>query len=357
MRPKIGIAGGGLVGSLLAWRLLRTGRYDLSIYETRLHDDRHCASYIAAAMLAPYSEAALGDAQILDLGENSVQHWRQWLLELAQDSGIRVEMNARGSIVTAHPSDECDLDQFGAYLKAKASTHTDAWHILDRDALVTLESELTHFNRAIYLSKEASLDNRALLHALHLAIKALGGKWCWGSQIDSVSAHSLRMHNETLDFDWVCDCRGIGAIDECRGLRAVRGEIIRVRAPEVHLSRPIRLLHPRYTLYAVPHPQNIYAIGATEIETDNDGPMTVRSSLELLSALITIHPAFAEAELLESAAALRPAYSNQLPCQVLEPGLLRLNGFYRHGYLLAPHYVELATHVLENTRSLSRVGS
>ena len=84
-------------------------------------------------------------------------------------------------------------------------------------------------------------------------------------------------------------------------LRGVRGELIELRAPDVKISRLIRLMHPRYRLYLVPlYKNDHYLIGATQLESEEAGPITVRSTLELLSAAYSIHRGFSEAEIIET---------------------------------------------------------
>ena len=50
------------------------------------------------------------------------------------------------------------------------------------------------------------------------------------------------------------------------------------------LRRPVRLLHPRFPIYVVPWSGNRFMVGATQIESEADGPVTLRSALELLGA-------------------------------------------------------------------------
>ena len=101
-------------------------------------------------------------------------------------------------------------------------------------------------------------------------------------------------------------------------------------------------MHPHYHLYIAPKPNKHYVVGATEIESDNTGPMTVRSALELLSAAYSVHPGFAEAEIKEQVSACRPALSDNCPAIYSENGLIRINGLYRHGFLLAPIVLQQA---------------
>ncbi|TIS72415.1 MAG: FAD-dependent oxidoreductase, partial [Mesorhizobium sp.] len=90
-------------------------------------------------------------------------------------------------------------------------------------------------------------------------------------------------------------------------LRGVRGEMLLLRSPEITLSRPVRLLHPRIPVYVVPRGDGLYMLGATMVETDGEGPVTARSVMELLNAAYSLHPTFGEAEIVETAAGVRPA--------------------------------------------------
>ena len=70
--------------------------------------------------------------------------------------------------------------------------------------------------------------------------------------------------------------------------------------------------------------------------------MTARSALELLSAAYALDPRFAEAEIIEMGADLRPAFADNLPGIVQRGATLYLNGLFRHGFLMAPALAEQA---------------
>ena len=131
-------------------------------------------------------------------------------------------------------------------------------------------------------------------------------------------------------------------------LRGVRGEMVVIRSREVALSRPVRLLHPRIPLYIVPRGEGVFMIGATSIENETTGGVSVRSAVELLNAAYTLHPAFGEAEILELGADLRPAFSDNLPAVRRGPRGLLVNGLYRHGFLLAPAMARQAADLVES---------
>ena len=49
-----------------------------------------------------------------------------------------------------------------------------------------------------------------------------------------------------------------------------------------------------------------------------------------------MHPAFADAAVIETGAGIRPAFPDNLPRVTREGKVVVINGFYRHGFLLAP---------------------
>jgi len=104
----------------------------------------------------------------------------------------------------------------------------------------------------------------------------------------------------------------------------------------VSLTRPIRLLHPRIPLYVVPRGDGVFMLGATMIESSASAHVTARSLLELLSAAYALNPAFGEAEVLEIGVDTRPAFPDNLPRIRRDGELVRVNGLYRHGFLLSP---------------------
>ena len=140
----------------------------------------------------------------------------------------------------------------------------------------------------------------------------------------------------------VVDARGFAARDRLPELRGVRGEMLLVRTDEISLKRPVRLLHPRIPLYVVPRSDGLFMIGATMIESADRGGSSVRSAIELLSAAFALHPAFGEAEIVEMRADVRPAYPDNEPRIVEREERIFVNGFYRHGFLLTPHFAAQA---------------
>src|SRR4029453_327219 len=144
----------------------------------------------------------------------------------------------------------------------------------------------------------------------------------------------------------VIDCRGLSARDEQPEVRGVKGEMIIVETSEVELSRPVRLIHPRWPLYVIPRGDNKFMLGATSIEAEDNG-VSVRSALELLGAAYAVHPAFGEARIVEIGSGLGPAFPDNLPRIAVDNRKITVNGLYRHGFLLAPALAELTLSYVE----------
>ncbi len=330
---KVAIIGMGLVGRILAWRLHESDQtIKISLFDEQ-NRDYYGTGLIAAAMVAPHTEVPNTEAIVQVLGQQSFQLWKDWLPELEAQTQREISYQQKGTIVVAHPQDQSDWQRF--QIKARAHVDNENMQTLDQAQLNSLEPELAQtFSQGLYFPNEGVVDNQALYPALnHYFEQAETISWYENTRIDNLNSISA-------DYDKVFDCRGNGASHDLNNFRSVRGEVARVIAPEVKLSRAIRLLHPRFPLYIAPRKNDEYIIGATQIESDIDTPVTIRSGLELLSALYSLHQGFGEAQIVEFLVGLRPTFSDNLPKIEWGEKIIRINGLYRHGYLFAPILID-----------------
>lgn len=344
----VGIAGAGLAGRLLAWRLLRAGAR-VSLFDAHVRDDRSSAGPTAAAMISPMAELAAADAAIHALGLRSLELWPRWLGELRDETGREVWFRREGTLVVAHAADRGALAHYRGLLRAHLPEGGSAADVQELDAarIAELEALLAgRFADGLFLPREGQLANdqlyRALEAALDARLAACGGAWREGCPVAAVEPETIvDAAGARHRVDVAVDCRGVGARADVAGLHGVRGEVLTVSAPGVTLRRPVRMIHPRYAIYVAPRPDGVFIVGATELDSEDAGPPTVRSALELGSALYSLHPEFGEARVLRLAAALRPALVDHQPRAGRDAeGVWRVNGLFRHGYLLAPAVVE-----------------
>lgn len=347
--PHVGIAGAGLAGRTLAWRLARAG-CRVSLFDAKRRDDLTSAAQTAAAMLSPLAELAVADDAVFALGQRSMQLWPKWVAELAEHSDKPVYFRQDGTLVVAHAQDQSSLEHFTRLLNHKLpAVSKDQVQTLDAAAVGKLEPALAgRFAGGLYLQGEGQVANDQWIAALALELDRLGVHWHEGQAVERMEAHGLVCAGQTHTVDVAVDARGVGSKAAWPQLRGVRGEVLRVECTGVTLQRPVRLMHPRYQLYVAPRPGHQFVVGATELESEDAGPVTVRSVLELASALHSLHPAFGEARVLRMSAALRPALDDHRPAICLRDGVWHINGLYRHGYLCAPALVDDLAHKLVN---------
>ena len=224
--------------------------------------------------------------------------------------------------------DRADFDRFAKL--------TAGHRRLGAEAVTELEPSLDgRFRDALFFPEEGHVEPRAVLPELHARIATAGG---------NIQFESERRPDQTGGI--VIDCRGLFARDTQPNLRGVKGEMVIVETDEIVLSRPVRLIHPRWPLYIIPRAGNQFMIGATSIEREDDG-VSVRSALELLSAAYAVHPAFGEARIVEIGSGLRPAFPDNLPRIAIDDRKIAVNGLYRHGFLLAPALAALTLGYVE----------
>ncbi len=349
--PTIAVIGAGLMGRLIALSLNRQG-YQVTLFDKDHKNAQQSAAYAAAGLITPLGEAMHSPANIVEMGFVSLSLWPTLLKSL---SGYNFYQQT-GSLVVSHEHDIGDYHRLKRFLANSYCQHSQ--QSLNRQQLSALEPELARrFSQALYLPEEGQIGNRKLLLALQKQLIDEEVNWLCQTEVTEIipstaaKKSNVIFQNESNQkvnqlFDLIIDCRGVGAKSsskvnsgknaELNDLRAVRGELFQLFAPAVNISRPVRLMHPRYQLYIAPKGKGHFVVGATEIESDDTAPMTVRSAMELLSAAYSVHPGFAEANIRQHISQLRPAFNDNQAKILCQNGLIQVNGLYRHGFLIAP---------------------
>ncbi|MBV0891171.1 glycine oxidase ThiO [Paracoccus sp. Z118] len=314
--PKI-ILGAGVMGLAVATELAARG-VPITLVDPAGGPGTHGCSWWAGGMLAPWCEFESAEEAVLRHGQGAIGWWEK-------NAGSVVR---NGTLVVALGRDRRELDRF--------ARRTEGCEQIDGTRIAELEPDLAgRFDRALFFGREAHLDPRRAMQALQQRLAAQG----------------ITAQPNAPTAGEIIDCRGLAARDAVPDLRGVRGEMLVLRCPDVVLSRPVRLLHPRVPIYIVPRGGGVFMLGATMIESDRRGVVTARSVMELLSAAFALHPAFGEAEIVELGADARPAFPDNLPRIGRAGDRLYANGLYRHGYLLAPAVArQIADHIENGTK-------
>ncbi len=363
---NIGIVGAGIMGRLLAWQLAKLGNAVTLFDKDTINlgaKNGIAAAYTAAGMLSPISEADSAEEEIVEMGLHALTLWPQIVADLngagqstSDDSYSeqknKVDFQQRGSLVLSHPNDFADLENFRMRV-SRLSAAQGKLSRLSASQISEIEPELGEkFNDATFIQGESWLSPPAVLQTLAEQLSELPCTFIENTEVSALTSERVCSGNQHWDFDQVIDCRGLGAKPDMKQLRGVRGETIMLHAPDVKIKHLVRLMHPRYRIYIVPRCNDVYVIGATQIESDSLAPITVRSSLELLSAAYSVHSGFAEASIIDSRVNCRPALPDNLPQIFNDDGLMRINGLFRHGFLLAPALAEQAISILSGQQDV-----
>ncbi|MDF1871272.1 FAD-dependent oxidoreductase [Vannielia sp.] len=310
MSDPFTILGGGVCGLAMATELSSRGA-KVTVIDLKDVPGAHACSWWAGGMLAPECEGVSAEPDIVRQGRKAAAWWER--------HGATI--HKQGTLVVALGRDHSDLATFARRAPAAKT--------LNRDGIGAIEPHLAErFSKALFLPDEAHLNPRETLTTLHERLEQTGVTFQGKAQGQMI------------------DCRGLAARDTLADLRGVKGEMLVVRCRDVTLSRPVRLLHPRFPLYIVPRGDGVFMLGATQIETGDRTRATVRSIMELMNAAYALHPAFAEAELLEIGVDARPAFPDNAP-RIRQMGdRIYANGLFRHGFLLAPALARMTADLL-----------
>ncbi len=250
------------MGRLLAVELARQG-HRVEVYDAGSPQAEQSAATVAAAMLAPLAESAITEPGVVRIGQLALPRWQQ-LDCVAEPS--RCSFQQAGTLIVWHRQDAAEAQRFTRVLEANQQTTPELPPLqkLDSAALAQAEPTLAgRFNHGLYLPGEGQLDNRQLLTSLLAEMTRLGVQMHWNAPARPRPLHRARQGNPT--GCWTAEAWALARTG--RDLRGVRGEVVRLYAPDVTLQRP-----PAWCTHATrstwrPSKTDIFVIGATEIES------------------------------------------------------------------------------------------
>jgi glycine oxidase len=307
----LAVVGAGPMGLVTALMAARAG-IKVAIYD-RAGDFSASAGWKALGLLAPECSAETADATVVDLGRRSIELWPTLV------DGFAIN----GTLVVSPRRSPHMLDRF--------AEKTSGYSQIDETALARLEPALAdHYGRALWFSREAQFDPRLTIQKLRAGLETLGVpfNFGWVGVVDRLPAERI------------VDTRGLGARDRFPLLRPVRAEMVLVRTHEIVFNRPVRLLNQRHAISVVPRAGGVFAIGSATSETDRGEVVTLKAAGELLTHAFALHPAFAEAEILEFRAGLVPALADGNPQIAVGERVIAVNGLGLNGWTIAPAIAE-----------------
>ena len=352
------IAGGGVIGTAIAWRAAAAG-LDVVLADPARGDG---ASLVAAGMLAPVSEALFGEGALLRVNLLALDRFPSFAAELERVTGHRVGLRREGTLAVAY-----DAGDYAALMRLTAfrrSAGLDAEE-LDSRACRKLESFLTpDVHGGVLFPGDWSVDNRRYAAALREAAAAAGVRvvpdrvtavlTAGGADVaGGADGAGGRVRGVALAGGGEIGSARVvvaagswsGAVDGLpaalrSAVRPVKGQLLRLRHPDGMppvLTHTIRATVRGADVYLVPRADGEVIVGATQEERGPDLTVTAGATHDLLHDAMSVLPVTSELILAETCAGLRPGTPDNGPIvgEVGPGGLLLATGHYRNGILMS----------------------
>jgi glycine oxidase len=339
------VVGGGAIGLGIAWRLAQRGS-DVLVLDRA--EPGSGASYHAAGMLAPITEATFGEDALLRLNLASAAAYPAFLRDLTAATGRSLQSGAPGTLFVALDRDQLEaLERLYDFQRGLGL----AVEWLRGSRCRELEPALHPAVRAGIGAVEKEVDPRALTAAaggrVRSGAEAAGLLWTGDRITGVVLATGEEIAAPSVVLAAGCWSGGIAGVPKevADAVRPVKGQILRLR-PRPGEALPIRHLLRTEEVYLVPRSSpargDEIVVGATVEEQGFDTSLTGGGVYELLRAAIDVVPGVREMELAEASAGLRPGSRDNAPLLGAlseggeAAGLVVATGHYRNGILLTP---------------------
>lgn len=335
------VVGGGVVGLGVARDAALRG---LSVVVVERGMPGRGASWAAAGMLSPISEAAPGNTPFLEIGLQSLRLWREWVAGVEEASGVDVGYHECGKLRVALSTPEAEM--LGERYEHARSHGLDVrW--LDPEAIRTEEPSVSPGALGgLRIGDDYTVDNRGLADALLGAARRAGvevrvGTEAVAVEVDGGSVAGVRLADGgRLPAGRVVVAAGawagaLSGLPHPLPVRPVKGQMLALR-PDGPLFRGML---ESEDVYLVPRSDGRILVGATVEESGFETEVTAEGVRGLLAGAIRLAPALGRARLAETWAGLRPGTPDGLPILGPDPatsGLFHATGHFRNGILLAP---------------------
>jgi glycine oxidase len=355
------VVGAGIIGLSIGWKLAQLG---LSVLVLDRDQQPRGASWVAAGMLAPVTEANFGEEALLRLNIESARRWPGFAAELSEISGIELLGDRPGTLHVAVDRDQAEALRRLYDYQVQLGLDVE-W--FGPTQLRRLEPALHPGARSgVRASNDTAVDPRKVLHALAVAFQAAGGDIGWGEEVVEIDGRgeptvtlagggSHAAGTIVLAAGcWSPSIKGVpGGMRKT--VRPVKGQILRLKTRS---SAPL-IRHTIRTeeVYLVPRPDGETVVGATVEELGFDSAPTAGGVLELLEAADEVVPGVREMELVEVSVGLRPGSPDNAPLigSTSVSGLVLATGHYRNGILLAPITADAIAHLIAKGEALGHM--
>jgi glycine oxidase len=329
------IIGGGIIGVSLALSLRKEG---LRVLIVERGEPGREASHAAAGMLV--GSGAEIPAALRDLAKESARMYPEFVHEIEDESGMKIDLREQGTILVSRESEFPDGVEALSAEKLKALEPAVAIQGIRQGGAGRPSLHIKDEYRAAYVN-ERSVDPRTLIAAAVKAAKHRDVDISSGSEVREVVAENGRAAGVKTEKTFyasgiVVNCAGAwaGQIAPYRfPVRPVKGQMLAVTG-----GPPLKHVIRGDEVYLVPRSDGKIVIGSTLEDAGFNKQLDVDTVENLLNAAIDLVPELARARQHEAWAGLRPGTPDGLPIlgKTATPGYFIASGHYRDGILLAP---------------------
>jgi glycine oxidase len=314
------VVGGGIIGLSLSIALHKRG---LRVLVVERGEPGREASHAAAGMLA---DCPLETPTALQaLATASARMYPEFVLELQDESGMKVDLRDQGTILFAP-----DHSEFCAQNPLPTP-------------LTELEPALSEVKGPVAYLRERSVDPRALVAATlkaakHREVDISSGTTATDLLLSHGRVTGIQTDRTRYNAPCVVNCAGAWAGSFSTHhfpTRPVKGQMLAVACAQHDVVRHV-IRTPE--VYLVPRSDGRIVIGSTLEEAGFDKRTNADTIQRLHRAAIRLVPALEEGRILEAWAGLRPGTPDDLPILGATGtlGYFVATGHFRDGILLTP---------------------
>ncbi|HWA89573.1 MAG TPA: glycine oxidase ThiO [Rhizomicrobium sp.] len=344
------VIGAGVAGLAIGWRLAQAGAA-VTVLERALPG--RGATWAAAGMIAATAEAGEAQTPEAELAYRARAMWPDFARDVEEASGLAVGYAQNGALMVAMREAEA------AHQAARAAQDAELALLSKTDAraMEPLLSEAAF--GALWVPKEAQVDNRALGEALARAFRRAGGTLVVNEAAVRIETYRGRAVGVRTPFGVYGGDAFVLAAGAWSGLidglprdaippvKPMKGEMLAL-TPPAGVAIPKRVVWGN-EVYLVPRGARLL-IGATLEDKGFDTALTDAAEDWLTSRALTLMPGLRDWTIDEHWAGLRPGSPDGLPMlgETALGGLFVATGQHRNGILFAPAVAEtLVRSVLE----------
>ncbi len=337
------IAGGGVIGASIAWRLARNQvRVLLLDAAAKIGSE---ASSAAAGMLTPGGEFDQ-PSPMLDFAIASLAQYGDFVDALQADSGLPVDFRRTGAVQIALNGAEFEsLSRRAAFQRTAGIPCT----VLTPDKLRALVPMVrADAIGAVHYTAEAIIDPRSLMTALRAACLARGVSIEEYSPVASIAAHatgvSVSVASKTFCAPFAVLAAGPWSSDIAVTIDnhpyapprsfPMKGHLLGYRLPAGSLGATVRHDHT----YVLQRADGFTIAGSSTEDAGYDRTIDPKIVSEIVARASALVPALASLKPESVWIGFRPAADTAAPHigRVQSSGLWLAYGHYRNGVLLAP---------------------